>query len=214
MVCSSVSVAACAVPTPYDAITIGLGPGERRALRGDRQAGELGVGAELRERLGRDVADDRVLAQACEIDLDDQLRAVGQEREHVLGRGDDVRGRLRRRHLSRAPCPATRRRHHRERGRFHASAWLSAAITRGMSWCEATDTRMWFGQTGEHRHRPHDHAHAQQLLVDRRRRLPVNLPASHHYEIVAPAGTHVDFGTVAPAFGQSGGGVEAYFAEP
>jgi hypothetical protein len=42
--------------------------------------------------------------------------------------------------------------------------------------------------------------------------LPVNLPASHHYEIVAPAGTHVDFGTVAPAFGQSGGGVEAYFA--
>ena len=41
--------------------------------------------------------------------------------------------------------------------------------------------------------------------------LPVNLPASHHYEIVAPAGTHVDFGTVAPAFGQSGGGVEAYF---
>lgn len=42
--------------------------------------------------------------------------------------------------------------------------------------------------------------------------LPINLPASHHYEIMAPAGTHVDFGTVAPAFGQSGGGVEAYFA--
>jgi hypothetical protein len=42
--------------------------------------------------------------------------------------------------------------------------------------------------------------------------LPVNLPASHHYEIMAPAGTDVDFGTVAPAFGQSGGGVEAYFA--
>jgi hypothetical protein len=42
--------------------------------------------------------------------------------------------------------------------------------------------------------------------------LPNNLPASFHYEIEAPAGTSVDFGTVAPAFGQSGGGVEAYFA--
>jgi len=42
--------------------------------------------------------------------------------------------------------------------------------------------------------------------------LPVNLPASYHYEIEAPAGTSVDFGTVAPAFGQAGGGVEAYFA--
>jgi hypothetical protein len=41
--------------------------------------------------------------------------------------------------------------------------------------------------------------------------LPNNLPASHHYEIEAPAGTAVDFGTVAPAFGQAGGGVEAYF---
>jgi hypothetical protein len=41
--------------------------------------------------------------------------------------------------------------------------------------------------------------------------LPNNLPASHHYEIKAPAGTAVDFGTVAPAFGQAGGGVEAYF---
>jgi hypothetical protein len=41
--------------------------------------------------------------------------------------------------------------------------------------------------------------------------LPNNLPASHHYEIDAPAGTLVDFGTVAPAFGQAGGGVEAYF---
>jgi hypothetical protein len=42
--------------------------------------------------------------------------------------------------------------------------------------------------------------------------LPNNLPASYHYEIEAPAGTSVDFGTVAPAFGQSGGGVEAYFS--
>jgi hypothetical protein len=42
--------------------------------------------------------------------------------------------------------------------------------------------------------------------------LPNNLPASFHYEIEAPAGTLVDLGTVAPAFGQSGGGVEAYFA--
>lgn len=41
--------------------------------------------------------------------------------------------------------------------------------------------------------------------------LPNNLPASHHYVIEAPAGTTVAFGTVAPAFGQAGGGVEAYF---
>ena len=41
--------------------------------------------------------------------------------------------------------------------------------------------------------------------------LPVNLPASKHYEILAPIGTVVDFGTVAPAFGQAGGGVEAFF---
>lgn len=41
--------------------------------------------------------------------------------------------------------------------------------------------------------------------------LPVNLPASHHYQIEAPAGTLVHFGTVAPAFGQAGGGVEALF---
>jgi hypothetical protein len=42
--------------------------------------------------------------------------------------------------------------------------------------------------------------------------LPNNLPASYHYEIEAPARTSVDFGTVAPSFGQAGGGVEAYFA--
>jgi hypothetical protein len=42
--------------------------------------------------------------------------------------------------------------------------------------------------------------------------LPNTLPASFHYEIEAPAGTAVDFGTVAPAYGQAGGGVEAYFA--
>lgn len=41
--------------------------------------------------------------------------------------------------------------------------------------------------------------------------LPVNLPASNRFEIEAPSGTSVDFGTVAPAFGQAGGGVEAYF---
>lgn len=42
--------------------------------------------------------------------------------------------------------------------------------------------------------------------------LPLVLPASHCYEITAAAGTPVDFGTVAPGFGQAGGGVEAYFA--
>lgn len=42
--------------------------------------------------------------------------------------------------------------------------------------------------------------------------LPNNFAASFHYQIEAPAGTSVDFGTVAPAFGQAGGGVEAYFA--
>lgn len=43
--------------------------------------------------------------------------------------------------------------------------------------------------------------------------LPNNLPSSFHYEIEAPLGTTVDFGTVAPAFGQAGGGVEAYFSQ-
>ena len=42
--------------------------------------------------------------------------------------------------------------------------------------------------------------------------LPNVLPASFRYEITAPPGTPVDFGTVAPAYGQAGGGVEAYFA--
>ncbi len=42
--------------------------------------------------------------------------------------------------------------------------------------------------------------------------LPNTLPASFRYEIEAPTGTSVDFGTVAPAFGQAGGGVEAFFA--
>lgn len=42
--------------------------------------------------------------------------------------------------------------------------------------------------------------------------LPSPLPASHHYEISAKGGTVVEFGTVAPAYGQAGGGVEAYFA--
>lgn len=39
--------------------------------------------------------------------------------------------------------------------------------------------------------------------------LPNLSPASHQYVIEAPAGTAVSFGTVAPAFGQAGGGVEA-----
>jgi hypothetical protein len=43
--------------------------------------------------------------------------------------------------------------------------------------------------------------------------LPNNLPASHHFEISAAIGTDVDFGTVAPAFGQAGGGVEAFFSK-
>lgn len=42
--------------------------------------------------------------------------------------------------------------------------------------------------------------------------LPNNLPASHHYVIEASAGTKVSFGTVAPAFSQAGGGVEAFFS--
>ena len=42
--------------------------------------------------------------------------------------------------------------------------------------------------------------------------LPNVLPASFRYEITAPVGTVGDFGSVAPAYGQSGGGVEAYFA--
>src|SRR5579871_409484 len=41
--------------------------------------------------------------------------------------------------------------------------------------------------------------------------LPSMQPASHHYQIEAPAKTPVTFGTVAPAFGQAGGGVEALF---
>lgn len=41
--------------------------------------------------------------------------------------------------------------------------------------------------------------------------LPNTLAASNHYTVLAPNGTSVSFGTVAPAFGQAGGGVEAYF---
>jgi hypothetical protein len=41
--------------------------------------------------------------------------------------------------------------------------------------------------------------------------LPSSSPASYHYEIEAIAGTQVNFGTIAPAFGQAGGGVEAFF---
>lgn len=41
--------------------------------------------------------------------------------------------------------------------------------------------------------------------------LPNTAPASHHYLIDADVGTDVEFGTVAPAFGQAGGGVEAFF---
>lgn len=41
--------------------------------------------------------------------------------------------------------------------------------------------------------------------------LPSPSAASHHYVIDAGAGTPVLFGTVVPAFGQAGGGVEALF---
>jgi len=41
--------------------------------------------------------------------------------------------------------------------------------------------------------------------------LPNNSPASYKYTITAPAGEAVEYGTVAPAFGQAGGGVEALF---
>jgi len=39
--------------------------------------------------------------------------------------------------------------------------------------------------------------------------LPNLSPASHHYVLEAPSSTPVAFGTVAPSFGQAGGGVEA-----
>lgn len=42
--------------------------------------------------------------------------------------------------------------------------------------------------------------------------LPSPRPASFKYEITADVGTDVLFGTVAPAYGQAGGGVEAYFS--
>jgi len=41
--------------------------------------------------------------------------------------------------------------------------------------------------------------------------LPNILPASYHFQIEAPLGTQVTFGTVAPAYGQAGGGVEVLF---
>lgn len=41
--------------------------------------------------------------------------------------------------------------------------------------------------------------------------LPNQSPASHIYEIQAAVKTRVGIGTVCPAFGQAGGGVEAYF---
>lgn len=41
--------------------------------------------------------------------------------------------------------------------------------------------------------------------------LPSPQPACQHYVIEAAAGTEVLFGTVAPAYGQAGGGVEALF---
>ena len=40
--------------------------------------------------------------------------------------------------------------------------------------------------------------------------LPYTSPASWHYVAEASVGTTVSFGTVAPAFGHAGGGVEAY----
>lgn len=41
--------------------------------------------------------------------------------------------------------------------------------------------------------------------------LPVPLPYKHTLLLVPPAGTQVEIGTVVSAFGQGGGGVEAYF---
>lgn len=41
--------------------------------------------------------------------------------------------------------------------------------------------------------------------------LPSRLPAVHCFEIRPPAGTNVAYGTVTPANGLAGGGVEAYF---
>jgi hypothetical protein len=41
--------------------------------------------------------------------------------------------------------------------------------------------------------------------------LPNRTAASYKYEIRVPSGTKVEFGTVAPAFSQAGGGVEAFF---
>ena len=42
--------------------------------------------------------------------------------------------------------------------------------------------------------------------------LPSVMPASFQYIATAAVGTNVAFGTVAPAFGQAGGGVEAFLA--
>ncbi|MFN8586870.1 MAG: hypothetical protein U0704_03635 [Candidatus Eisenbacteria bacterium] len=43
--------------------------------------------------------------------------------------------------------------------------------------------------------------------------LPNDQPASHVYAISPPAGTPIHIGTVAPAYGQAGGGVEIFFPE-
>lgn len=43
--------------------------------------------------------------------------------------------------------------------------------------------------------------------------LPSAQPASYRCEITADSGTNVLFGTVAPAYGQAGGGVEAYLPD-
>jgi hypothetical protein len=43
--------------------------------------------------------------------------------------------------------------------------------------------------------------------------LPNVQPAVHHHVIDVDAGTTVEFGTIAPAFGQAGGGVEAFLPD-
>jgi len=43
--------------------------------------------------------------------------------------------------------------------------------------------------------------------------LPLPLPASHQIEYEIPKGTKVQVGTVAPSFGQAGGGVEIFLPD-
>ncbi len=108
-----------------------IGIAERRADDRDRQPRHVRIGAELGECAARDVTDDRVRTQAREVELDDDLRAVGQQWQHPIDRRHRLRWhhRLRRRQRVRAAA----RHQCGERQRLHAKTSTSARITRGMS---------------------------------------------------------------------------------